>query len=105
MSGSDWERWLSDREKAGGAIDLRWCQAVEGEQERHEPEDRVCYFDGEFGSCEQQREQADVACYGEWAESSQVSAVVERDETEGNDDKQDSFFVDVPAEEERGVSA
>jgi hypothetical protein len=46
-----------------------------------------------------------MACYSEWAERSEVSAVVERDQAEGNDDKENGFLVDVPAEEERGVGA
>lgn len=32
-----------------------------------------------------------------------MPAVVERDETKGNDDQQDGFLMDVPAEEEGGV--
>jgi hypothetical protein len=46
-----------------------------------------------------------VTCYSERAESSQVSAVVERDQTEGNDDKENGFLVDVPAKKKRGVGA
>jgi hypothetical protein len=34
-----------------------------------------------------------------------MSAVVKCDEAEGNNNQQDGFFVDVPAEEERCVSA
>jgi hypothetical protein len=41
-----------------------------------------------------------MACYSEWAERSQVSAVVERNQAEGNDDKENGFLVDVPAEQE-----
>lgn len=50
--------------------DLRWRQSVKRHQERDQPEDRVCDFDGKFGDGEEEREQADVACDGEWAESS-----------------------------------
>jgi hypothetical protein len=44
-----------------------------------------------------------MACYGERAESSKVSTVVECDQAEGDDDKENGFLVDVPAKEERGV--
>jgi hypothetical protein len=46
-----------------------------------------------------------MACYGEWAERSKVSAIIERNQAEGDDDKENSFLMDVPAEEERGVGA
>lgn len=49
---------------------LRWRQPVERHQERDQPEDRVCDFDGELGDGEEEWEQADVAGDGEWAESS-----------------------------------
>ena len=32
-----------------------------------------------------------------------MAAVLERDKAEGNDDEEDRFLVDVPAEEEGGV--
>ena len=84
---------------------LRWCQTVEGKEEGHEPENRVCNLDREFGSCEEQWEQTDVACHSQWAEGTEVATIVERDQAERNDDQQNRFLVDVPAEEERGVSA
>jgi hypothetical protein len=46
-----------------------------------------------------------VSGYCQRAESSQVSAVVQRYQTEWDDDQQDRFLVHVPAEEERGVGA
>lgn len=42
---------------------------------------------------------------GQRAEGAEVAAVGEGDETEGDDDEKDSFFVDVPAEEEGCVAA
>jgi hypothetical protein len=84
---------------------LRWCQTVEGKEESHEPEDCVCNLDREFGGCKEQRKQTDVACHSQWAESTEVPAVVECNKAEGNNNQQDGFLVDVPAEEERCVSA
>jgi hypothetical protein len=55
---------------------LRWCESVEGKKESNEPEDRVSNLDREFGRCEKQREQTDVACYGERSEGAEVPAVV-----------------------------
>lgn len=46
-----------------------------------------------------------MACHGERSEGAEVTAVVKRDEAEGNDDQQDGFFVDVPTEEEGSISA
>jgi len=46
-----------------------------------------------------------VSGYCQRAESSQVSAVVQRYQTEWDDDQQDRFLVHVPTEEKRGVGA
>ena len=46
-----------------------------------------------------------MACHSQWAEGAEMATVVERDQAERNDDEQNRFFVDVPAEEEGGVSA
>ena len=45
-----------------------------------------------------------MASYGEGAEGAEVATVFEGDEAEGEDDEEDGFFVDVPAEEEGGVA-
>lgn len=42
---------------------------------------------------------------GERAESAQVASVFKGDEAERNDDEQDRFLVDVPAEKEGCVRA
>ena len=46
-----------------------------------------------------------MACHSQWTEGTEVPAIVECNEAEGNNNQQDGFLVDVPAEEERGVSA
>lgn len=46
-----------------------------------------------------------MACHSKGSEGPKVAAVVERDEAEGNNNQQDSFLVNVPAEEEGCVSA
>ena len=46
-----------------------------------------------------------MACHSEGSEGAEVATVVERDQAERNDDQQNRFLVDMPAEEERGVSA
>lgn len=38
-------------------------------------------------------------------ESAQVSSVFQREEAEGDDDEEDRFLMDMPAEEERCVAA
>ncbi len=42
---------------------------------------------------------------GQGAEGAEVAAVLEREKAEGDDDEEDRFLVDVPAEEEGGVGA
>ncbi len=42
---------------------------------------------------------------GQGAEGAEVAAVLEREKAEGDDDEQDRFLVDVPAEEEGSVGA
>lgn len=42
---------------------------------------------------------------GQGPESTQIAAVLQRDEGEGYDDKQDGLFVNMPPEEERGIAA
>lgn len=46
-----------------------------------------------------------MACHSQWAEGAEMATVVERDQAERNDDEQNRFLVNMPAEEERGVSA
>lgn len=46
-----------------------------------------------------------MARNGEWAECAQVASVLKGDEAEGNDDEQDGFLVNVPAEKEGCVRA
>ena len=43
--------------------------------------------------------------HGKRSEGAEVSTVSEGQETKGDDDEEDSFLVDVPAEEERAVAA
>lgn len=42
-------------------------------------------------------------CQG--SECTKISSILERNEAEGNDDKQDSFLVNVPTEQERRITA
>lgn len=46
-----------------------------------------------------------MACYGERPEGTEIATIGECDEGEGDDDQEDCFFVDVPAEEEGGIAA
>jgi hypothetical protein len=46
-----------------------------------------------------------VACHSEWAEGAKMSAIVQRNQAERNDDQQNGLFMDMPAEEERGIGA
>lgn len=82
-----------------------WCEPVEGQQEQHEPEDRVHGLDGELGGREEEGEEGDVAGDGQGSEGAKIPTVLECDEGEWDDDEQDGLLVDVPAEEERGVPA
>lgn len=43
--------------------------------------------------------------YGKRPKSSQIPSVLQRKQRKGDDDEEDSFFMDVPAEEERSVRA
>ena len=43
-----------------------------------------------------------MACYCEGTECAEVPPVREGEEGEGEEDEEDGFFVDVPAEEEGG---
>jgi len=78
-------------------------QAVEGEQIRQQPRQRVQHLDGELGGGVDEREQADVAGDGEGPEGAEVAAVAQRDQREGEQDQEDRFLVHVPGEEEGGV--
>lgn len=46
-----------------------------------------------------------MTCHRQWPESIEEPSVFDGDQTEGQDDKQDCFFVYMPAEEERGIAA
>lgn len=46
-----------------------------------------------------------MACHSQRAEGAKVATVVKRDQAERYNDQQNRFLMDVPAEEERGVSA
>lgn len=78
---------------------------VEGEEEDEQPGNGVEDLDWELGRGVKEREERDVACNSEWAEGAEVAAVAKGDEGGGDEDQQDSFLVDVPAKEERGVGA
>lgn len=79
--------------------------AVEDQQHRDQPEDGVDDFGGEIHSREEQRKQAHVARDGKGSEGAKVASVLERQQAERDDDEEDGFFVDVPAEEEGSVAA
>jgi len=84
---------------------LRWCKSVESQKEQYEPKDCINSLDGELCSCEQERKQRDVTRHGQRAEGAEVSTVAEGHQAERDDDKQNCFLMNVPAEEERGVAA
>lgn len=86
-------------------IDLRRCQSIECQQKQDKPEDGVRCLDREFLCREEQRKQRDVTRHGKWPKGSKVSAVLEREEAERDDDQQNGFFMYVPAEQERRVTA
>lgn len=46
-----------------------------------------------------------MACNSQGSECTKESTVVERNQAEGNDDQEDGFLVNVPAEEEGRVTA
>jgi hypothetical protein len=46
-----------------------------------------------------------VTSNSQGAESAEVATIGESDEGEGDDDQEDGFFVDVPAEEKGSVAA
>ena len=46
-----------------------------------------------------------MSCDGERPEGAEVAAVFQSNKAEREDDEEDGFFVDVPAEEEGGVAA
>ena len=83
----------------------RGRETVEGHQEENKPKYGVNGLDGELGRREDQREQRYMTSHSQWAESSQIPTVLERDKAEGDDDQQDSLLVNVPTEQERGVPA
>lgn len=45
-----------------------------------------------------------MPCHGQRSESPQVTSIFERGQAERDDDKQNSFLMDMPAEEERRVA-
>lgn len=46
-----------------------------------------------------------MSCHGEWSESAKVSSVLQRDETEGKNDQQNGFLMNMPAKQEGRVAA
>jgi hypothetical protein len=46
-----------------------------------------------------------VTGYGERTEGAEISTVLECEQAEGDDDKEDGFLMDMPAEEKGGVAA
>jgi hypothetical protein len=45
-----------------------------------------------------------VTCDSQRSESSQVPSVPQGNQTEGNNDQQDGFFMNVPSKEKRGIA-
>lgn len=80
-------------------------EAIKRQQKEHEPEDGVDGLDRELGRRKQQREEGHVACHGERPECAQVPPVLKREQTERDNDKEHGLLMDVPAEEERRVTA
>jgi len=83
----------------------RGGEVIKRNQEENQPEDGVGRLDGELGRREQQREERDVARHGQGPEGAEIPAVLQGDEAEGDDDEEDGLLMDMPPEEERGVSA
>jgi hypothetical protein len=84
--------------------DLRWGQTIKGEKKQHKPEDCVNRLDGKLCRGEQEWEEGDMARDRQRPESAKESAVMQRDQTERNDNKQDCLFMNMPAKEEGRVS-
>lgn len=83
---------------------LRWrSHPVKSEQEQHQPQNRVDSLDGKFGHSEDQREERDVACHRKGPEGTEVPSVLECNQAERDDYKEDGLLVDMPPEEERSV--
>lgn len=78
---------------------------VKHEQEQNQPQDGVDRLDGELGRGEEQGEERDVTGHGKRTERAEVPAIFQCDQAEGNDDQEHCLFMDVPAEQERGISA
>lgn len=104
----DGHRQVQQREAVGieDATSLRHrCHLVKGEEEQDQPKHGVDRLDREFGGSEEQREQRNMAGYRERPERTEIPPVFERDQTEGDNDEENGFFVDVPAEEKGCVAA
>ncbi len=80
-------------------------QMIEGEEEDQQPSKGVEDLDRELGRGVKEGKERDVASDGEGAESTEISAIAEGDKGCGNEDQQNGFLMDVPAEEEGGVGA
>jgi len=83
---------------------LRRSKSFECHQEQHKPEDGVNCLDREFLCGEQQRKQGYVTRNSKRPKSSQVASILECEQTERDDDKQDRLFMDVPAKQEGSIA-
>lgn len=80
------------------------CHSVKGKQEQDQPEDGIYRLDGKFGGCEEQREKRDMARDRQGSEGAKIPSILQRNQTEWDDDQQNRLLVNVPAEEERRIS-
>lgn len=81
------------------------CDSVEGEQEQKEPEDRIDSLDRKFGRGEEKGEERDMPGHSQGPEGPEVSPIFQSNETEGNDDEENRFLVNMPTKEKGRISA
>lgn len=77
---------------------LRWGKSVESDKKRYEPEDGINRLHGKLGRREQQREKGNIASHRQRPEGTEETTISQCYQAERDDDNQDGFFVDMPAE-------
>lgn len=78
--------------------------SVKDKQKQDQPEDGIYRLDGKLGGREEQREKRDMARYRQRSEGAKIPSILEGNQTEWNYDEQNCLLMNMPAEEERGIS-
>lgn len=84
---------------------LRRRHSIKNQEHHNEPEYGVNHLHRELHCSEKQWKQAHVTGYGQRSEGSEIATILQRKQTERYDDEQYGLLMNVPAKEERSITA